>query len=58
MDTGFEEGTVGLFPLDGETEVLTSGLKWDVNGSLRFGEMCSSQCGSKLYFSVSDLPPQ
>jgi len=41
-DTGFEEGTFGLFPLDGATDVVTTGLKWNINGTLRFGETVSS----------------
>lgn len=42
MDTGFEEGKIGIFPLDGETHVLTTGLKWNLDSTIRFGKMVSS----------------
>lgn len=42
VDTGFESGIIGLFPLGGATQVFTTGLRWNIDGPLEFGKIVSS----------------
>jgi len=42
MSTGYEGKYVGLIPLGEPANVITRGLKWDVNGELKFGELVST----------------
>ena len=42
FSTGFEGKSIGLFPFGEKASVLTSGLKWDIDGEMEFGKFCSS----------------
>ncbi|CAG5106861.1 Oidioi.mRNA.OKI2018_I69.chr1.g3033.t1.cds [Oikopleura dioica] len=41
LNTGYE-GKIGLIPVDGECNVRTTGLKWNIDGPMRVGELISS----------------
>lgn len=42
MSTGYEGKYLGLIPLGEPANVITRGLKWDINGELKFGELVST----------------
>ena len=42
FSTGFEGKSLGLFPFGAKASVVTSGLKWDIDGEMEFGKFCSS----------------
>jgi len=43
MSTGYEGKYLGLIPLGEPANVITRGLKWDINGELKFGELVSTE---------------
>lgn len=53
MSTGYEGKYIGLIPLGEAANVITRGLKWDINGELKFGELISTS--NELIGSVLEV---
>merc|ERR1712062_297964 len=64
LSTGYEGKYIGLFPIGEPAQVVTNGLKWDIDGEMKFGHFVSSSnefvkpvvditCSSPLLLTLS-----
>jgi thiamine pyrophosphokinase len=53
LSTGYEGKIIGLFPIGEPAQVITNGLKWNINGKMKFGQFVSSS--NELVSPVVDI---